>query len=173
MFWQADGMHESPEDLEWLQRLLDDSYAAAGPHLRSIINEERRLHAPGVIAEMGAMRVMALATTTARGEPRVGPVDGLLYRGRLHFGSGASSLRFQHIRARPAVSASVIDGECLQITVHGRAQEVSPAEDQGLASFLKGVYGREAWDSWMSALPWARIDPDRMIAFCNQAAKER
>lgn len=170
MFWHAEGMYENPEDLERLQRLLDDSYAAAGPHLRSVITEERRLDAAGVVAEMGAMRVMALATTTARGEPRVGPVDGLFYRGRLHFGSGARSLRFRHIRARPAVSASVIDGERLQITVHGRAREVSPAEDQGLASFLIGVYGREAWDSWMSALPWARIEPARMITFRNRTA---
>jgi hypothetical protein len=66
-----------------------------------------------------------------------------------------------------------IGGERLQITVRGTAREVSPAEDPGLMAFLIGVYGREAWDSWMSALPWARIDADRMITFCNQAAKER
>ncbi|SHF39547.1 pyridoxamine 5'-phosphate oxidase family protein [Streptoalloteichus hindustanus] len=166
-------MHETPEDLEWLQRLLDDSYAAAGSPLRSVITPERRLDAAGAVSEMGAMRVMALATTTATGEPRVGPVDGLFYRGRLHFGSGANSLRFRHVRARPAVSASVIDGERLQITVHGRAREVFPAQDDGLESFLVGVYGRAAWDSWMSALPWARIEPDRMITFRNQAARER
>lgn len=158
-------MHESPEDLDRLQQLLDTSYAAAGPHLRSIITEERRLDAAGVVDEMGAMRVMALATTTSGGAPRVGPVDGLFYRGRLHFGSGADSLRFRHLRARPAVSASVIDGERLQITVHGTAREVSPAADPHLASFLIDVYGREAWDSWMSAIPWARIEPDRMITF--------
>ncbi|WP_246096050.1 hypothetical protein [Streptomyces botrytidirepellens] len=63
MFWHADGMYESPEDLERLQHLLDDSYAAAGPHLRSIITAGRRLDAAGVVTEMGAMRVMALATT--------------------------------------------------------------------------------------------------------------
>ncbi|WP_246096049.1 hypothetical protein [Streptomyces botrytidirepellens] len=103
----------------------------------------------------------------------MGPVDGLFYRGRFHFGSGADSLRFRHIRARSAVSASVIDGERLQITVHGRAREVFPTEDEGLASFLIEVYGREAWDSWMSALPWARIEPDRMITFRNQSANGR
>ncbi|MCP2256602.1 Pyridoxamine 5'-phosphate oxidase [Streptoalloteichus tenebrarius] len=156
-----------------MQRLLDDSYARSGDHLRSVINEERRLDAEGVVAEMGNMRVMALATTTAKGEPRVGPVDGLFYRGRLHFGSGANSLRFRHLRARPAVSASVIDGERLQITVHGTASEVRPAEDPGLEAFLVEVYGREAWEGWMRELPWARIDPVRMITFRNPAAAER
>ncbi|WP_031464329.1 pyridoxamine 5'-phosphate oxidase family protein [Sciscionella sediminilitoris] len=165
-------MQETSEDLDRLQRLLDDSYAAAGPHLRSIIGPERRLDAAGVVAELGTMRVLALATITARGEPRVGPVDGLFYRGRFHFGSGADSVRFRHIRARPAVSASVIEGERLQITVHGNAREVSPAADPELAAFLIGVYGREAWDTWMSVLPWARIEPERMITFVNQAARE-
>ncbi|MEV0679888.1 pyridoxamine 5'-phosphate oxidase family protein [Actinosynnema sp. NPDC050436] len=158
-------MHETSDDLEWLQRLLDDSYAVAGPHLRSVVTPERRVDAAGVVAELGAMRVMALATTTAAGEPRVGPVDGLFFRGRLHFGSGRDSLRFRHVRARPAVSASVIDGERLQVTVHGTAHEVVP--DGALRDFLVGVYGREAWDDWMSALPWARIEPARMIAFRN------
>ena len=165
-------MQETPEDLDWLQCLLDDSYAAAGPHLRSIVGQERRLDAAGVVAELGAMRVMVLATTTARGEPRAGPVDGLFHRGRFHFGSGADSVRFRHIRARPAVSASVIEGERLQITVHGRARVLSPATDPELAAFLIGVYGREAWDTWMSALPWARIDPERMLTFVNEAARE-
>ncbi|RKT56246.1 pyridoxamine 5'-phosphate oxidase family protein [Saccharothrix australiensis] len=165
-------MHESPDDLAWLQRVLDDSYAASGAHLRSIITPERRLDAAGVVAELGAMRVMALATTTARGEPRVAPVDGLFHRGRLHFGSSADSLRWRHVLARPAVSASVIEGERLQVTVHGTARPVRPAEDEALVSFLVGVYGREAWDGWMSALSWARIEPARMIAFRNHAAAD-
>ncbi|MEN2421302.1 pyridoxamine 5'-phosphate oxidase family protein [Streptomyces rimosus] len=158
-------MHETPEDMKRLQRLLDDSYAAAGPYLRSVIAAERRLDAEGVVAEMGTLRVMALATTTSGGEPRIGPVDGLFYRGRLYFYSGVGSLRFRHLRARPAVSASVIDGERLQITVHGRAAEVFPAEDRGLESFLIGAYGREAWESRRSAHAWARIDPHRMITY--------
>lgn len=118
------------------------------------------------------MRVMALATTTARGEPRVGPVDGLFYRGRVYFGSGADSLRFRHLRARPAVSASVIDGERLQITMHGTAQEVVPTQEPELEDFLVSVYGQQAWESWMRDLPWARIEPDRMITFRNSAMVE-
>ncbi|MGW7557245.1 pyridoxamine 5'-phosphate oxidase family protein [Streptomyces rimosus] len=115
-------MHETPEDMKRLQRLLDDSYAAAGPYLRSVIAAERRLDAEGVVAEVGTLRVMALATTTS-------------------------------------------DGERLQITVHGRAAEVFPAEDRGLESFLIGAYGREAWESRRSAHSWARIDPHRMITY--------
>lgn len=103
----------------------------------------------------------------------MGPVDGLFYRGRLHFGSGADSLRFRHLRARPTVSASVIDGERLQITVHGTAQEVSPAKDPGLEAFLVSVYGRQAWESWMRELPWAWIEAEKMFTFRNSAPPER
>ena len=37
--------HETPEDLAWLQRLLDESHASAGPHLRDIFSDERRVAA--------------------------------------------------------------------------------------------------------------------------------
>ena len=39
-------MHENDGDLSALQLLLDDSYARAGAHLRSIHTPERRVHAP-------------------------------------------------------------------------------------------------------------------------------
>ena len=39
-------MLETPEELGRLQDLLDASMAAAGPHLRDIISDERRLDAP-------------------------------------------------------------------------------------------------------------------------------
>ena len=38
-------MRETAEDLERLQGVLDESHAAGGAHLRSIITEERRLTA--------------------------------------------------------------------------------------------------------------------------------
>ncbi len=41
-------MHETPEDLDRLQRLLDDSYAVAGEHLVEVITTERRLDAPAL-----------------------------------------------------------------------------------------------------------------------------
>ncbi len=156
-----------------LQRLLDDSYATAGPHLRSIIDEDRRLDAAGVVARLRGVSTMALATVTAHGEPRVGPVDGLFLRGHFLFGSGPDSARFRHLRARPAVSATVFDGELLQITVHGKAVEVSPAEDPVLERFLIEVYGRTAWEEWMHEMPWARIEAEKMFTFINPEAMGR
>ena len=123
-------MHETDDDLRALQELLDRSHAGAGEHLRAIFDDERRIPAAELPALLPGVQVLALATVTARGEPRVAPVDGLFFRGRWHFGSSERSARFRHIRTRPAVSAAHIRGEELAVIVHGRAVEIDP---RGLA----------------------------------------
>ncbi|HEX2315583.1 MAG TPA: pyridoxamine 5'-phosphate oxidase family protein [Thermomonospora sp.] len=162
-------MHETPEDLARLQRVLDDTYAAAGAHLLSIVTPERRLDAASLAARLTGVQVLHLATVTARCEPRVGPVDGLFFRGRFHFGSGQNSLRFRHIRKRPQVSGSVSHGEEFAVTVHGRAVELdmTDRDDPEVAAFhayLIEVYGPE-WENWAGDAPYARIEPERMYTF--------
>src|SRR3954453_11741713 len=139
-------MPETDEDLRDLQALLDRSHAAAGPHLRSIFSDDRRIPAAELPALLPGVQVLALATVTARGEPRVAPVDGLFFRGRWHFGSAQSSARFRHIRARPAVSATHLRGEELAVVVHGRAVEIDPRapEHAGLHAYLNDTY--PGWD---------------------------
>ena len=117
-------MHETPEDLAALQKLIDDSYASAGEHLLSIHTPERRLSAERLAEMLTGVRVLALATVSAKGEPIAGPVDGLFFRGRFFFGSSPESVRFKHLRARPAVSAVHTVGEELAVTVHGTTREI-------------------------------------------------
>ena len=69
-------MHETPEDIARLQDLLDQSYAAGGPHLRSTITPERRLGAAELVERLQGMRLLVVATVTADGRPLTGPVDG-------------------------------------------------------------------------------------------------
>jgi hypothetical protein len=114
-------VHETPEDLAELQALLDRSYAAAGSHLLSILTPERRLNAAQAAERLTGMSLLVLATVTADGRPIVGPVDGIFYRGALHFGSAPDSVRFRHIRSRAHVSATHLPSEELAVTVHGRA----------------------------------------------------
>ncbi len=165
-------MHETDEDLRELQALLERSHANAGPHLRSIFGAEPRLPAAELPALLPGVQVLALATVTARAEPRVAPVDGLFFRGRWHFGSAESSARFRHIRARPAVSATHLRGEELAVVVHGRAEEIDPRapEHAGFRAYLNETY--PGWDDaeWAAGAPYARIEPAVMFTYRSAMA---
>jgi hypothetical protein len=166
-------VHETAGDLTALQALIDASYAAAGPHLLSIHEPERRLSAAQVSERLTGMCLLSLATVTRDCRPIVGPVDGIFFRGAFHFGSGDDSLRFRHIRARPQVSAVYLPGEELAVTVHGRAVpiDISAPEQRAFRQTLLDVYIPIYGDWWEREFLegesplYARIDADRMFTF--------
>ncbi len=163
-------MHETPQDLERLQQLLDDSYATAGEHLREVITPDRRLDASTLTARLDGMRLLVLATVTADGRPITGPVDGIFYRGAFHFGSSPHSVRFRHIARRPQVSATHLPGEELSVSVHGRAEVLDMADpaNAGLRKTVLDIYlpryGTE-WEQFMDSGVYARIDATRLYTF--------
>ena len=167
-------MHETAEDLAALRELLDRSFAAAGAHMRDIITPERRVSAEDLVERLRGMRLLALATVTADGRPIVGPVDGIFHRGSFHFGSSPDSLRFHHIGARPAVSATHLPGEEFAVTVHGRAVAVDIHTPEGadlrrtLLEVYVPRYGPQ-WEEFLDSGPvYARIEAERMFTFQMQ-----
>ena len=160
-------MYETPKDVAQLQALLDESHASMGQHMRSILTPERQLSAPDLIDRLQGMKLLTLATVNRRGEPRVGPVDGHFYRGAFWFGSAPDSVRFRHIRARPAVSATHLDGERFAVTVHGTAKLVDVTGD-GMAGFrdlLIETYGESWWHEVGAPSQFARIEAHRMYTY--------
>ena len=159
-------MHETPEDIETLQRLIDRSYEHAGPHLRRIHTPERRLTATQISERLTGMTLLALATVTNDGRPIVGPVDGIFLRGAFYFGSSPDSIRFKHIAARPYVSATHLPGEQLAVTVHGRATPAQVQEGelrQTLLDVYVPRYGSE-WEQFLDSGPvYARIEAEKMF----------
>jgi pyridoxamine 5'-phosphate oxidase len=170
-------VHESPGDIARLQDLLDRSYAAAGPHLLSIHNPERRMDAEQVCRRLSGMCLLTLATATADGRPITGPVDGIFYRGAFHFGSSADSVRFAHIARRPHVSATHLPSEALAVTVHGRAVPIDfrAPESVGFRKTLLELYVPRygaSWESFLdSGVVYARIEAERMFAFAMDEAE--
>jgi nitroimidazol reductase NimA-like FMN-containing flavoprotein (pyridoxamine 5'-phosphate oxidase superfamily) len=164
-------MNESASDLERLQRLLDDSIAAAGPHLRDVISEERRLTAEQLVAQLDGMRLLVLSTVTADGRPIAGPVDGIFHAGDFYFGSSPDSVRIRHIRRRPAVSATHLPGEEFSVTVHGTANEIDlrSTDHAGFRRTLLDVYRPRYGDEWEqfvdSGPVYARIEASKMFTF--------
>jgi hypothetical protein len=164
---------ETRDELESLQRLLDESASSAGPHLSGIITAERRLGAEELCRRLQGMRLLVVATVTADGRPLVGPVDGYLLHGSFHFSSGRTSVRLRHLRRRPAVSASHLPGEALAVTVHGRA-EVFDLDDpdrgaplrQAMLDHYLPLQG-PAFAEWLDQADavGARIVADKMFTF--------
>lgn len=104
-------MQETPDDVACLRALLDESYAAADPHLAAIHTTEARLTAEEVVAQLRGTQMFVVATTSRDGRPRTAPVDCFLYRGSLRFGTAATSVRTRHLARSPAVSVTHVRGE--------------------------------------------------------------
>jgi hypothetical protein len=165
-------MLETPEEIDRLQQLLDRSAAAAGPHLRGIITDERRLSAGQVCQLMQGLRLLVVATVTADGRPLAGPVDGYLLHGSLYFGSGRDSVRMRHLAVRPAVSATYLPGENLALTVHGQAElfdVCDPAHGELRQAMLDHYLPLQGQDfqSWLDQADavGARIVAEKMFTF--------
>jgi nitroimidazol reductase NimA-like FMN-containing flavoprotein (pyridoxamine 5'-phosphate oxidase superfamily) len=166
-------VRETAQDLKRLERTLDESLAAAGPHLRSVFSDERRMSPEQIVRALRGVFVLDLATIDASGAPLVSPIDGLFYRGHFWFGFPAGAARIQHVRARPRVSAAYTLGEDLCILAHGRAHEVRESDPEHAAylEYAREVYTPEIWDYWQKQYEHhkgggltAWIEPRRMYA---------
>jgi hypothetical protein len=163
---------ETPEEISRLQELLDRSATGAGPHLRDIITDERRLTAAALCERLQGMRLLVVATVTADGRPLAGPVDGYFLHGSFYFGSGRNSVRMRHLAARPAVSATYLAGQELAVTVHGRAElfDLSSPDGRELRQAMLDHYlptqGPE-FETWLDKADSvaARVAADKMFTF--------
>jgi hypothetical protein len=165
-------MLETPTEVARLQQLLDASMSGAGPHLRSIIGDDRRVPADRLCVRLQGMRLLSLSTVTADGRPLVGPVDGYLLHGLFYFTSASNSVRIRHIRARPAVSAMHLPSEELAVTVHGTAQIFTAADPDWppLRQAMLDEYLPKqgpAFEEWLDKadVVAARIIPEKMFTF--------
>ena len=117
-------MYETRADIAELQRLLDDSIAQAGPFLRSSFEmPEHSLTATQLAAHLTGTVTVALATVTARAEPRVAPINAVFYRGAFHVPTVAEAARARHLARRPAASLTYYEGIDLAVIAHGRVRD--------------------------------------------------
>jgi len=120
-------MRETPEDIERLQALLDNSIERAGAFLRrSFQMPEHSFSAQQLIDCWQGVQTIALATVTTGGEPRIAPISSLLYRGDIYIPTVATAARTRHVMKRPAVSLTLFRENELAIIVHGYAAIISP-----------------------------------------------
>src|SRR3954470_14922698 len=121
-------MYETDQEVETLQALLDASHARSTDHLRNIIHDDRRLSARDLVALLTGMKVLSVATVTARGEPRISAVDGHFLHATWSFSTSRTSAKARHLARRPAVSVAHVEGEQLAVFSHGRVVELAGDE---------------------------------------------
>jgi uncharacterized pyridoxamine 5'-phosphate oxidase family protein len=131
-----------------------------------IMEPEYRLSARQVATYLQDTKHVAMATVTARGEPRVSPVDALFIRGRFYISTGGSSLRVRHLRVRPSISITHFVGDEIAVVVHGRATLIErgdPDAEMVNAEFTR-VYGSSPYE-WSPNTIFIRVDPERMLTY--------
>src|SRR5690348_8421490 len=95
-----------------LEEVLASSIERAGPYLReSFQMPEHSLSAAQLERHLqGKEWTIALATVTAKGEPRVGPIGSIFHDGRFNAPILRTAARVKHVMRNPAVSVSLYDG---------------------------------------------------------------
>lgn len=165
-------MHETPDDIDRLDALLDRSMQGAGQNLRDIHSQGRRLSAAELCERLRGPRWLVVATVSSDCRPFTAQVDGTFYRGRFYFGvNDKCSLKARHLARNPAISATHVPDDNWVVTVHGQAAraDVSRAGGPGIHRVLVDTYRERYGPEWTddavtSDSLYFCIEPDRMFA---------
>ena len=158
-------MLETSDEIDSLQALLDASHARATGHLRGIITDDRTLSAEQLVALLTGMKVLAVATVTAAGEPRISALDGHFLHGTWTFSTDGSSAKARHIERQPAVSVAHIDGEELALFSHGHAELMPPGPQRDeVDAHWTAHYGSSPW-SWGTDIRMYRLRMTWAVAY--------
>ena len=116
---------ESREEIERLHSLIGQSMERAGTFLRTSFQiPEYSLSARQLVRYLECCRTVALATVTAKGEPRVAPIGSLFWRARFYVPTVATAARTRHVLVRPGISLAHYAENDPAIIVHGHAVPV-------------------------------------------------
>jgi hypothetical protein len=160
-------MHETAHDLERLQRLLDESIEEASSFLRSSFQmPERSLSADELVARLEGRLTVALGTVTARGEPRVAPINAFFLRSEFYVPTVAESARARHLATRPAASLTYFEGTSLAVIAHGNV-EIIPAEHPGFDELdeTQVALGHQSPREWNGHAVYLHLEASRLYTY--------
>jgi len=160
-------MRETAEDLERLQRLLDDGIEQASGFLRSSFQmPERSLSAEQLVARLEGGLTVALATVTARGEPRVAPISAFFLHALFYVPTVAESARARHLASRPAASLTYFERTSLDVIAHGSV-EIIPVEHSAFDELdeTQVALGRQSPREWRGQAVYLQLEPSRLYTY--------
>ncbi|WP_285620812.1 pyridoxamine 5'-phosphate oxidase family protein [Kineosporia sp. NBRC 101677] len=164
-------MLETPEEVAALQALLDASHTSSSSHLKEIVNDDHTLSASDLVALLTGMKVLSVATVTARAEPRISALDGHFLHGTWTFGTAGTAAKAVHLSKRPAVSVAHVDGERLAVFSHGQAEQLEPHHDAWSETIEHWTahYGSSPL-TWGPDIRMYRLRPQWMVGYAADRA---
>lgn len=167
---RASAMQETAEEITTFERLLSASIERAGAFVReSLQMPEHSLSAAQLLRYWVRFLTTAVATTTARGEPRVAPTGVALYRGRFVVPTVAAAARTKAVLARPAVSLSRFDEGDVAVIVHGHATVVGQGDVlfADLTALHRELANGEDVTRWKGEGVYLVVAPARLYTFAR------
>lgn len=157
-------MFETKKELEELQELLDSSFAKSKGIRYSGFDESNRYSA-SQLAGFKGVRLVAIATVNAYGEPRAAPRSATFLHGKFYLAANAASTAAKRLAARPMLGITYFENHVL-IMGHGSAfpirkgtPEYRTLSREWVAAFKGGKDSLEGTDLLI------RVDADHLVAF--------
>lgn len=116
---------ESPEALAALDAVIEASAGAAGPALAdSVAWAPRRMNAAELFEFWRGIRLVAMATVGAKGQPHMAPVHAELHGGSLRVLVYDDAVRRRDLASNPRVAFTAWNAEGAVAMLYGRATEI-------------------------------------------------
>jgi hypothetical protein len=159
-------------ELDALQRVLEESASAADGFLKETFDlAGHGLSARQLAQHFDRIRGVALATVTAKGEPRVAPVGAILQGPAFCVPTALHARRVTHVRKRPSVSFTHFVLDDIAVIVHGRATVLASTDPN--VAILNAKYDDQWWSGLKAtgAAVWLRIEPQRIYTWAARPAE--
>jgi hypothetical protein len=165
-------VRETEDDVAWLQTVIDHSIESAGPYLRSSFRMPTHSLSPEqLVTLLDGILEVALATVTAKGEPRISPTGALFWRGRFYVPTLAAAARVKQLRRNHAVSLTYYQGVDIAVIVHGRAAFIEPSDEDFAELYeLQQETSGQNVRGWGENPLYIRVDPDVIHSFARDPA---
>lgn len=119
-------IHENiAADLPALQTILDRSTRTATPSVAdSVAYLERQMTAAGFVEFWSGVKLVAMATVGARGQPHIAPVHAQIAGATLRLVIYDNTVRRTDLKSNPRVAFTVWNGDGGAAIIYGRAREI-------------------------------------------------
>jgi hypothetical protein len=156
-------LYETEAELSELETLVESSRSKSGDHLDSLFGQGEWMSAKQVAHHLQGIANVALATVNSRLEPRVAPMEAVLFHGKFFVALQSDSNRVGQLAKNPAASLTYTRDDDVLIIVNGNATLVRRGEPDfaGPAAEWQKKYEGDVSDKVL----FARLEPTSMVAF--------